>query len=250
VAVIDGSTSKSDRRYSRSSSNGSYAMQLIAKAVRKAPKDLTVTQMCRHLTRAVANCYTSPFTVLRYGRRQTEYLAQHPEDRLCASVVIYSRLRREVWMIGDCQCLIGGELFENPKPYEQPLAEQRASEARRLLDAGTTVQQLRTDDEARRSIIPDMIECMKGQNVTYAVVDGFPIPQDKVRVLTLDFQPWEIVLATDGYSYLCPTLQESEEKLQWQREHDPLNIGDFKATKAFSEGNNSFDDRTYIRFKV
>ena len=46
------------------------------------------------------------------------------------------------------------------------------------------------------------------------------------------------------------TLQESEERLDWQRENDPLNIGQFKATKAFAQGNNSFDDRSYIRFKV
>ena len=95
-----------------------------------------------------------------------------------------------------------------------------------------------------------MITYMKGQNVDYSVIDGFPIPQSKVRIITLDFQPWEVVLASDGYPFLCPTLQESEQKLQWQRKNDPLNIGQFKATKAFVEGNNSFDDRSYIRFKV
>ena len=36
-----------------------------------------------------------------------------------------------------------------------------------------------------------------------------------------------------------------------QRQCDPLNIGPhFQATKAFHPDNNSFDDRTYIRFKV
>lgn len=29
-------------------------------------------------------------------------------------------------MIGDCQCLVGGCFYDNPKPYEQELAEQRA----------------------------------------------------------------------------------------------------------------------------
>jgi glycerophosphoryl diester phosphodiesterase len=83
------------------------------------------------------------------------------------------------------------------------------------------------------------------------VVDGFPIPFQHVRTITLDFQPWEIVLATDGYPFLCPTLQESEERLSRQRSTDPLNIGpDFQATKGFHPDNNSFDDRTYIRFRV
>ena len=91
---------------------------------------------------------------------------------------------------------------------------------------------------------------MQEQNRSYAVIDGFPIPQQHVRVITLDFQPWEIVMATDGYPFLKPTLAASEERLAWQREHDPLNIGDFKTTKAFLPGNSSFDDRSYIRFSI
>jgi glycerophosphoryl diester phosphodiesterase len=59
-----------------------------------------------------------------------------------------------------------------------------------------------------------------------------------------------VVLASDGYPFLEPTLEASEHRLEWQRKNDPLNIGEFKATKAFSIGNNSFDDRAYIRFKV
>ncbi len=95
-----------------------------------------------------------------------------------------------------------------------------------------------------------MLETMQQQNKTYAVIDGFPIPQQCVRVITLDFQPWEIVLASDGYPFLLPTLAESEQRLEQQRRDDPLNIGTFKATKAFLPGSNSFDDRAYIRFRV
>ena len=99
-------------------------------------------------------------------------------------------------------------------------------------------------------MIPSMLEVMKNQNITYAVIDGFPIPEQKVKVIPLDFQKWEIVFASDGYPQLAPTLKESESLLAHQRETDPLNIGQFKATKAFVQGNNSFDDRTYIRFEV
>ena len=95
-----------------------------------------------------------------------------------------------------------------------------------------------------------MKEAMRRQNIDYAVIDGFPIPQQHVRKLTLDFRPWEIVLASDGYPFLCPTLQESEERLAHQLTNDPMNILDFKATKGLQPGNLSFDDRAYIRFKV
>ena len=99
-------------------------------------------------------------------------------------------------------------------------------------------------------MIPSMLELMQNQNVTYAVIDGFPIPETKVPIILLDFQPWEIVLASDGYPWLAPTLEETEALLDKQRQNDPLNVGEFKATKAFVKGNNSFDDRSYIRFTV
>ena len=153
--------------------------------------------------------------------------------------------------MGDCHGLIGGEYVDNPKPYEQPLAEMRAKKVRELLSEGMTQQALlQPHDPAREVMIPTMLEVMHNQNVTYAVIDGFPIPEDKVPVIALDFRPWEIVLASDGYPHLAPTLAETEAWLDEQRRNDPLNIGEFKATKAFVEGNNSFDDRSYIRFIV
>ena len=178
-------------------------------------------------------------------------MAEHPEERLTASAVIYSRRRHEVWLVGDCHCLIGNQYYDNPKPYEQPLAEMRAQKVREMLNAGVSQHELlQSHDPAREVMIPTMLENMKNQNVTYAVIDGFPIPQQLVPVITLNFQPWDIVLASDGYPFLEPTLAATEARLEEQRQNDPLNIGHFKATKAFVEGNNSFDDRSYIRFQV
>lgn len=242
IAVIDGSTSKSPTRISRWRSNGRYCMELISKYVKRMPKETTVDDFCRGVTAYVAK---------HYKRSQAERLTEHPEERMAASCVVYSRLQRQIWMVGDCQCLIGGQLYDNPKPYERPIAEERAETARRLIGSGeATVESLRLNDIARQAILPRLITAMREQNKSYAVVDGFPIPMAKVRVVTLDFRPWEIVLATDGYPFLKPTLAESEAALKKQAEDDPLNIGTYKATKGFAIGANSFDDRSYIRFNV
>ena len=222
-------------------SNGRYAMKIIARYIRKMPANTSCHQFCTGVTRAINK---------HYGRRQMAELAAHPEERMTASVVLFSRLRREIWMIGDCLCLVNGELYEHPKPYEQTLAEMRAAKVKELLAAGRTQEELLTNDEARAAIIPHMLEEMKNQNVTYSVVDGFPIPEQLVPVMTLDFSPHEIVFASDGYPFLCSTLEMSEARLAQQRETDPLNIGTFKATKGFTPGNRSFDDRTYIRFTI
>lgn len=248
IAVIDGSTSKSDYRVSRWRSNGRQAARLISKYIKSMKKTTTMEQFCKGVTRYLFD---------HYSKCDIDRLVAHPEDRMTASCIVYSRLAREIWLIGDCQCLIGEEdianpkpyeYIDNPKPYEARLAEKRAEEAKRLLAEGCTT--LLDDDKARQAIIPEMIESMKGQNINYAVIDGFNIPTDMVRKIALDFRPWTIVLASDGYPFLKPTLAESEEALAKQKAEDPLNINTIKATKAFMNGNDSFDDRAYIRFTI
>ena len=216
-------------------------MQLTARYIRRMPRDITCEEFLRGVTAYIRK---------HYRKAMLPRLSEHPEDRLTCSAVVFSRLSREIWMIGDCQCLVGQTYYDNPKPAEAELAAMRATEVRRLLAEGMTADELCRNDIARPTIIPRMIETMRQQNISYSVIDGFPIDRRHVRVITLDFQPWEIVMASDGYPFLCPTLAESEELLRQQRENDPLNIGRFQATKAFHPDFNSFDDRAYIRLSV
>ena len=248
IAVIDGSTSKSKRRFHPFMSNGEYAMHIVAAHIRRMSPQDTCHQFCIGVTRAIQKTYTPIWKL--HKADIIDRLKEHHEERLTASAVIFSRLRREIWFIGDCQCLIDGQFFDNPKPYEQTLAEMRATKVKELLADGKTQEELLTNDEARDAIIPRMLQEMKNQNVTYSVIDGFRIPEQLVPVISLDFNPHEIVFASDGYPFLCPTLEASEARLAQQRETDPLNICAFKATTGFTPGNLSFDDRTYIRFTI
>lgn len=242
VAVIDGSTSKSGRRYSWLHSNGELCMRLVAKQIRKMDKAITAERFCREVTERVRK---------EYKKSELDHLAQHPEDRMAASCIVFSRMRRELWLVGDCQCLVGGQLIDNSKPQEKVIAEKRATIADALLAKGdATVESLSKDDVARRAIIPDLVKAMQGQNTDYAAIDGFPIPRKKIIVEPLNFEPFTLVFATDGYPFLKETLAESEQALARQLASDPLCIRTFKATKGRIEGNNSFDDRAYIRFEI
>lgn len=93
---------------------------------------------------------------------------------MMASAIIYSRMRKEVWMVGDCQAIIGGKLYENNKPYEQEIAEKRVA----------LIKQGMIPAEARKTIEPLLVQAMlDGQNKSYAVIDGFPIYREGVKAV-------------------------------------------------------------------
>lgn len=263
IAVIDGSTSKTPKHLNPDMKNGRYAMMLISEYIREELKaDASVDDFCQGVTVYIYNKVYEKLGV-------EERLKEHPEERLTASAILYSRTRNEVWMVGDCQAIIDGKLYENGKPYEQEIARKRVE----LIEQGLSPA------EARKQIEPLLIEAMlSGQNQTYPVIDGFPIYREGVKVVSVsdscsvqdsvpasDSVPCsdsvsasgtffvsssEIVLASDGYPFLEPTLAASEAALAEQIANDPQNIHSFIATKGIVEGNKSFDDRTYIRFSV
>ena len=239
IAVIDGSTSKTPKHLNPDMKNGRYAMMLISEYIREELKaDASVDDFCQGVT---AYIYNKVYEKLGVEER----LKEHPEERLTASAILYNRTRNEVWMVGDCQAIIDGKLYENGKPYEQEIARKRVE----LIEQGLSPA------EARKQIEPLLIEAMlSGQNQTYTVIDGFPIYREGVKVVALKTEPVsspnEVVLASDGYPFLKPTLAASEAALAEQIANDPQNIHSFIATKGIVEGNKSFDDRTYIRFSV
>lgn len=206
VAVIDGSTSKTATRIMPGVTNGRLCMQLISQYIRHADSGLTCKGFCDGVTASVRS---------HYDESLLSRLECHPEERMTASCIVYSRHRHEVWMIGDCQCMVDGTAYENPKPDEAAIAGKRAAIAQGMLDNGVaTVDGLRGNDLARQAIIGELIESMGNQNKTYAVVDGFSIPASKVRIIRIPRTAREIVLASDGYPHLKPTLDASEEALE------------------------------------
>lgn len=250
IAVIDGSTSKTPHHLSPDMKNGRYAMVLISEYIQHELKpESTVEDFCEGVTSYIYN---------KVYRQQgiEEQMQAHPEERLTASAILYSKAKNEVWMVGDCQAIIDGKLYENNKPFEDIVARRRVE----LIRQGFTPQ------EARKTIEPLLIQAMlEGQNNTYTVIDGFPIYQKGVKVVSLnapqknvetdvaDSLPLptkEIVLASDGYPFLKPTLTESEEALAHLLAYDPQCTHEFIATKGIVVGNKSFDDRTYIRFQI
>jgi glycerophosphoryl diester phosphodiesterase len=247
AAVIDGSTSKV-RRLWEGKTSGKMAALLLADAVRCLAADSTRDQAVRALT----------FAIEEYYRRHDVYdeLWADPKQRLAATLVLYSRYQREVWIVGDGQCMLDGKIFANPMIIDQITSNARALFLESELARGQSVAALRARDQGRDLIVPLLERQALFENVLpvtpygYGVINGFEVPAAYITTICVDEGATDLVLASDGYPFLHPTLEASEQALKQILVDDPLCIRLFKSTKGVAPGNLSFDDRAFLRLRV
>ena len=112
------------------------------------------------------------------------------------------------------------------------------------------------DDPGRRIIQPFITQQVRYQNLdashplAYGVLDGTRVPDRFIEVHLLPDDADQLILASDGYPELLPTLDETEATLQRLLAADPLCIGPLLGTKGLRPGNLSYDDRTYLRIQL
>lgn len=240
AAVIDGSTSKGDLRWGEKTS-GQIARDVITSILKTVPSDTSFDDMMLIITKQL-----NDQTLMRTGKSAEELEAC---DRLTATAVIYTDIYKEVWQIGDCQLMADGILYENTKPQELDLATRRAIVLESAIREGANIEELAKNDIGRAAILNDLKGLCTLQNKTFAVADGTKMCSPGIKRIDVSTYK-EIVLASDGYPFLYPTLTESESALKYQLQTDPLCIHSFKATKGLHPGFNSFDDRTYLRMSL
>lgn len=183
--------------------------------------------------------------------RDEQFFATHPTERLQTNAVIYSAAAHEIWLFGDCQAMVNGQRIPTMKKVDELLSALRSFvwQAHALGNAtppnGT--------DPGRDAIMPflRMQTAFANQpgEYGYFVFNGYTNPTYPIRTLHVDPGD-EIVLASDGYPFLEPTLDQSETELAELKASDPHLISRFPSTKGFEPGLDSFDDRAYLRFTV
>lgn len=247
VAVIDGATSKTERRWD-GQTGGRIGAYTIKSAFDQVPYDATARQTIDILTAALQNLYE------RYDDLQT--LQANPVQRAIASLIVVSFCRNEVWFVGDCQCLLNHEQLTNNKMIDEIASRARSAFLEVEICTGKTVEELLRQDTGRAFILPLLERQMVFQNnpsagpYWFSVLDGFQVPDEGIRIQSLPYDIRTIVLASDGYPYLKDNLEESEQALQEILQNDPLLFRAYKTTKGMKEGDISFDDRTYIKMNV
>ncbi len=240
AAVVDGSTSKVAGRQ-----GGLEAMHRVTEAIRRLPPEAAAEAAVTRLTDVLAAA----------NPPEARFEAQY---RLTCSTVIYSRCRREVWMVGDCQGRFGGETITHPKLVDSVLTQVRCDTTAYLLDKrGYTATRVAREDPGRRIILDALREQTNFQNdpnphnpYRYPVLDGTPVDPSLIKVIAIPTDTAELILASDGYPILCNSLAETEAELARLLASDPLCIGENAATKCLRPDQCSFDDRCYLRLAL
>jgi glycerophosphoryl diester phosphodiesterase len=247
VAVIDGSTSKTTRLWD-GKTGGQVCAQIIDRVLSQLPGNATSRETVDTITARIKDFYETQGVL--------ELVQEDPSQRATAALVVASLQRKEIWFVGDCQCMLDDRLLQNTKPIDAITAGARAMFLETELQKGTTIEELRQSDTGREFILPLLKQQQFFQNKPaagaywYPIIDGFSVPDEGIRVEPIPETIQTIILASDGYPILKSSLEASEQELQRILECDPLLFRSYKATKGVQEGNISYDDRAYIKLRL
>lgn len=244
AAVIDGATSKSAFAMDGKSS-GRLSMELVLEAISEFPRDIDAKGAVEAITKKIYDFYVA--------NNLLDMVNDNPAARLTSNGVIYSVARNEIWQIGDCQAMVGDKHYVNEKEIDDIMARARAAFDEVAIVRGATLEDLRANDPGRDFILPflkvqGVLQNCHGHAYGFPVMDGFAIDMDQVLIIPVKGK--ELILASDGYPELFRTLEESESFLKKVINEDPMLIRLYKSTKGVQKGQDSFDDRAYVRIKL
>lgn len=246
AAVIDGATARNNKKY-HGVSSGRAAAEITYKAIDTLSPAATLREALDVITNEFNKFY------IENGIDIDNYA-----DIITASCIIFSRNLNQIWMIGDCQCLIDGKVYSNKNGIDEHFAFVRSFINQAEILKGRTKEWVCENDPGAQYIAKLLTDQFLFQNhkkslsgeIGYSAFDGRYIDEKNVKVLQLSGETAEIILASDGYPKLMPTLEKSEKALKKALEKDTLCIYTNKLVKGVKKHFVSFDDRSYLRIKL
>ncbi len=232
VAVFDGETDKTGGGIP---SPGRQAVLALVEAVSSLPSACPARHVVKLLHEAVAAASAPGCTPVAVG-------------------ALLDLRSRRIIRVGDVSVGLDGVVHRAEKQLDMIAANARAALLRALIRAGDDVEQLRERDPGRDMILPLLRAASTWRNVTasdlgFAAFDGTATPESMIDVYEVPASA-EVVLASDGYFDVRPSLDETEEILAAAVQADPLRIGSPPSTKGVRLGYESYDDRTYVRIRT
>ena len=242
AAVLDGATDSSGATYDGIGA-ARFVAQIGAEAIEKLPPDTTAQEAVTRMSEAV-------------GKGLREITPNHAPSRPpCFVFVMYSAARRELWRVGDAQYLIDSQGRNPEMAVDEVVVKARQLVIHAHLLAGAKVETLRRDDPGRKVIEPILELQTRFMNRAdspygYGAISGSEVPAQFIEIINMPTEAREIVLASDGYPQVYPTLRESEAWLAHVLGRDPLLTELHVAAKGQRPGAASFDDRAYVRLEL
>ncbi len=248
AAVIDGCSSRKGPLYMGKTS-GVIAKDILIETLGTLPSESTMEETFFACNEALALWYEK-HNLLKTMEKDSSL-------RCSAYTAIVSRAKREIWVLGDCQALVEGQIYTKHKDIDTLMENLRAMYIEVELQEGKTEQEVARSFEpiqkrlsAQMNFQNTFQNTPKQTSFSYYVLDGFFTNLSAVQVVKLEGPPKHVVLGSDGYPELRASLQSSEESLASLLLRDPLCFKENRCTKGLVEGNISFDDRCYLHILV
>ena len=254
--VIDGATDKSGHDWGGGQTGG----ERLAKLIKALLSDPACPEAPGPLVEKI-----NAFIQSAADKAKIDLHVVH--NRADAGVALYVPAKHAIYHINDCQfgfVFEGGtfEVHQNGKLIDELTSDLRARVLLFLKRNG--LEPFAGTDDMGRAFIRTMLERQQElQNIdrsdrtawfgmprgafAYKTLNGFPT---SFEVTPVPDGVCEVVLASDGFKELRPTLRDSLILLKSMQENDPECMGLLKSTKGLLPGNKTYDDTSYLRLRL
>lgn len=245
VAVIDGVSDKSGLRY-QGLSGGRWAALAVAEEISRLEADSSLGDAQSRIAARLAS-----------GQKSL-YPDWNENPPAGAALVCYSQARHEIWRIGDGHYAIDGVAAHGTIQIDEIALAARWAYVECLRRSGLSDSDI-AEDPGQRGAQPGSLlrplhlvqhhfaNLSERHPLAYGVLNGHPVPDHLCEVVSLSREVQQVVMSTDGYPCLLPTLEATERYLADDLAADPLRVGRHRGFIALEPSMLSYDDRAYVR---
>lgn len=145
IAIIDGVTDKTGLLFDKKRS-GVFMKDIIIKSLLKADSNFSKNEMFSFLNNQISLFYKK--------EKLMKLLLDDKTKRAGASFIIFSKEKKEFWIVGDCQMIIDDKYYSFKKKIDCILSNIRSLVNNNYLLEGLIVDDLQSKDYGREFILP------------------------------------------------------------------------------------------------